>query len=52
MQDSNPGIVRETERNTGFVRQQGHIAVAGTEGVRLDETAKLQGIVWKVIIMC
>ena len=48
MKYSHPGIVRETEGNTHFVGQQRHIAVTGTEGVRFDETAKLQGIVWKV----
>ena len=54
VQDSHPGIVSETQGNTSFVGELGHIAVTRTERVRLDETAELQGVVWKVyhVMLC
>ena len=48
MQRSYPGVVGGTQGDTHLVGQLGHVQVTRTERVRLDETAELQGIVWRV----
>ena len=49
MQDGYSGVVSGAQGDTDFVGQLGDVAVTGTEGVRLEETAELQGIVWIVM---
>ena len=49
MKHCHPGVVRETQGNTEFVGEQGHGQVTRTEGLRLDETAEVEGIVWREI---